>query len=86
MLGWLTLRDFVWLLLLVALSLGWQLDGQVKQLEVSDQHDDARLFRADNLHLERQIQQHLTRIKQLERELSERQTNLASRPREARSK
>ena len=72
MLGLLTVRECIWLLLLAAVVVGWRLDSQLMRLEVSDQRDDAKLFRADNLRLEQYCQKHVARILQLESEAQDR--------------
>jgi hypothetical protein len=63
----LTIRDFLWSILVGWLALAWQLDAQVKELEFSDEQDKAALFRADNAVLERENAKHQNRIRQLER-------------------
>jgi hypothetical protein len=66
----LTVRDFLWSILVGWLALAWQLDAQVQELESADHRDNAALFRADNAILERENAKHRTRIRQLERHVS----------------
>jgi hypothetical protein len=80
MLVWVNFRDVIWVLFLSAVTVAWRLDSHLLRLEVSDQYDDARLFRADNLLLEQRCQNHAVRIQQLEHEAAER-TEMASRAR-----
>jgi hypothetical protein len=61
-----TIRDFLWLMLVGWVSLSWQLDIQVKDLEVADSQDTVSLFREDNAILERELFRHQARISQLE--------------------
>jgi hypothetical protein len=61
-----TIRDVLWLVLVAWLALAWRLDAQVRDLEMSDGHDNAALFRADNAVLEQANSRQLARIQQLE--------------------
>ena len=66
MLTMFTLRDFVWSVIVAWLALSWQLDSQVRELEVADGLDTVSLFREDNACLERERAKYLARIRQLE--------------------
>lgn len=66
-----TIRDFLWLAIVTWLALSWQLDAQVKDLEVADGHDTVSLFREDNAFLEREKAAYVERIRQLEARVSQ---------------
>ncbi len=66
MLSFLTIRDVLWSVLVALFALIWQLDAQVKELEVADSHDTVSLFRQDNATLERELSRHRLRLQHLE--------------------
>jgi hypothetical protein len=66
MLSVFTIRDFLWSVLVAFFALCWQLDGQVKELQVSDSQDAVKLFREDNATLERELTKHRARLELLE--------------------